>query len=45
MSVFFLGDKTQAEGCIFCESDLSALVEKHHAVFMRKRNQVKNGTS
>ena len=34
------GDKTTAEGCIFCEAHLSALVEKHHAVFMRRRNQV-----
>ena len=29
--------QTTAEGCIFCEEDLSALVEKHHAVFMRRR--------
>lgn len=29
--------KTQAEGCIFCEQELSALVEKHHAVFMRRK--------
>lgn len=30
-------DKLQAEGCIFCDKDLSALVEKHHAVFLRRR--------
>ena len=32
-------DKLTAQGCIFCDQELSQLVEKHHAVFMRKRNQ------
>ncbi len=37
------GDATQAEGCIFCDSALSSLVEKQHAVFMRRRNQGQTG--
>jgi len=30
-------DRTSAQGCIFCDPELSSLVEKQHAVFMRRR--------
>ncbi len=30
-------DKLEATGCIFCDQELSQLVEKHHAVFMKRR--------
>ena len=30
-------DKLEKEGCIFCDQELSQLVEKQHAVFMKKR--------
>ena len=36
-------DKLTAQGCIFCDQELSQLVEKHHAVFMRKRNAQSSG--
>jgi DNA topoisomerase-3 len=29
--------KTSAEGCIYCDAELSQLVEKHHAVLMKRR--------
>ena len=29
--------KTSAEGCIYCDPELSQLVEKHHAVAMKRR--------
>ena len=29
--------KLSAEGCIYCDPDLSKLVEKHHAVMTRRR--------
>ena len=32
-------DKLEASGCIFCDNELSQLVEKHHAVLMRRRAQ------
>ena len=32
-------DKLEASGCIFCDQELSMLVEKHHAVMMRRRAQ------
>ncbi len=38
-------EKITAEGCIFCEANLSALVEKHHAVFMRRRQGAGGGGS
>ena len=31
-------DKLEATGCIFCDQELSQLVEKHHAVLMKRRN-------
>ena len=36
-------DKLEKEGCIFCDQELSQLVEKQHAVFMRKRNTASRG--
>ena len=36
-------DKLEKEGCIFCDQELSQLVEKQHAVFMRKRNTTGRG--
>ena len=36
-------DKLEKEGCIFCDNELSQLVEKQHAVFMRKRNTAGRG--
>ena len=32
-------DKLDATGCIFCDDELSQLVEKHHAVLMKRRAQ------
>ena len=36
-------DKLEATGCIFCDQELSQLVEKHHAVLMRRRAQAGGG--
>jgi len=36
-------DKLEATGCIFCDQELSQLVEKHHAVFMKRRNLQQGG--
>ena len=32
-------EKLEAVGCIFCDQELSQLVEKHHAVLMKRRAQ------
>lgn len=36
-------DKLEATGCIFCDQELSQLVEKHHAVMMKRRAQPGGG--
>ena len=36
-------DKLEAQGCIFCDPELSQLVEKHQAVMMRRRAQPGGG--
>jgi len=36
-------DKLEAQGCIFCDQELSQLVEKHQAVMMRRRAQPGGG--
>ena len=38
-------DKTQGEGCIYCDEKLSNLVEKHHAVFFKKRSAPRGGAA